>query len=381
MAHPPRMRRVSQRRIHAVGSYGMLNYGDDLFIDTLKRTGGDIWPDANVKTFVPLSSLLYASGGRAAGALRLMTAAVGALWADTIAMCGGSIMEDVRGVGRFRAKLLRWRNLEALGVSVGPFRDSEAEKRVRYLIQHLCRFIVRDQASVTRAMQAFPGGRHPVVGGDLAALNPTVRPAITSTTRSIAVCPSAASRIPAELLCRQVIQGLRQVEHARSYRPRLKLLALSRAPTADDLPLCRTLQYTLFQHGHDATIVPYGKISVLEMTRELAESSMVWSQRLHGAIVSYLCDVPFLLVGHHAKCVDFANDIGLDGRTIVESHDGWDEGIRALLATGRRSRMTADAYRSRAREAYFAWGSDLGRSSRRVDAAEVPRAAWNPRIR
>jgi len=42
----------------------------------------------------------------------------------------------------------------------------------------------------------------------------------------------------------------------------------------------------------------------------IAECNMVVSVRLHGAISSYLCNIPFALAEYHEKCTEFVKDIG-----------------------------------------------------------------------
>jgi polysaccharide pyruvyl transferase WcaK-like protein len=344
------------KRVHAIGSYGHMNYGDDLFVDTILRRSADLWPAATVRTFTPSSSLMYAQPGNIGRSLRLGTAALGLFWADTIAMCGGSILQDVQGVDRVRNKVLTFKRIEALGVSLGPFLSEEAEDRVRQLSQRFERFIVRDKASLERWNHLKMEGAPPTVGGDLVALNPSIQP-VASRTGEVSICPSGASKIEIEVLSRQVLRALQQISDLTSQRPTVQVLALAATPSANDLPLCKQLTHTLKREGYQVVIKSFANNGLQGITSALSHSSIVLSQRLHGGIVSYLTETPFLLVGHHAKCIDFAEDIGLNERTLVGVDDDWDRGIEVLLTAKRQAEMRPERYRERAESIYISSAS------------------------
>lgn len=344
--------RINSRRVQAVGSYGYQNFGDDLFVETLLQRSDEIWHGAKMRTFSPLKSNSYAQPNTLGLLLRTSTALAGLVWADTISLCGGSIMQDVKGIARWRQQALRFKRAEALGVSIGPFPNREAENRVRKLVHNLDRLVVRDNSSVDRASALGIQQDKVLLGGDLVALNRSIRSS-PSTAGSITICPSAASRTEYSKLYQQVKDGLQQVTNHQKVRPNVNILALASTPTANDEPLCRQLVEGLEKLGYSVEFVAYSKVGVSGVTKILAESSMVWSQRLHGAIVSYLSDVPFLLDGHHEKCIDFAEDIQLNPELLVNVNEGWETGINALLKKDTWSGMSPAEYRRRAEAAYI----------------------------
>ncbi|WP_081447268.1 polysaccharide pyruvyl transferase family protein [Corynebacterium efficiens] len=339
------------RRVQAVGSYGYQNFGDDLFVNTLMQRSAEIWPGAKMRTFAPLKSNVYAQPNALGKLLRAGTALAGLMWADTISLCGGSIMQDVKGIARWRQHALPFKRVEALGVSIGPFQNPEAESRVKDLADQVDRLVVRDPSSAERALTLGFTTDRTLLGGDLVALNRSIKKS-DSKSGAISICPSAASRTEFSVLYHEVRKGLQQVSEFYDAKPDVNILALASTPTANDEPIGQLLSEKLTELGYSVKFVPYSAVGIRGMIEILTESSMVWSQRLHGAIVSYLADVPFLLDGHHAKCIDFAEDIRLNSKLLVNVADGWGAGIRALLDDETRSGMSPTGYKRRAEEAY-----------------------------
>tara|TARA_R100000049_G_C1930588_1_gene74584 strand:- start:599 stop:1261 length:663 start_codon:yes stop_codon:yes gene_type:complete len=50
--------------------------------------------------------------------------------------------------------------------------------------------------------------------------------------------------------------------------------------------------------------------NTLETISSLSNNEFIISDRLHGAILSHILDIPFILSNHHTKCLDFLLDIG-----------------------------------------------------------------------
>lgn len=348
MRHAHRTRSFAPRRVHAVGSYGFGNFGDELFVDTVRRRMGLLWPEASVRTFTPsVPSTIYASSSPAGKLTRLGAAAIGLAWADTIAICGGSVLQDVGGVARLRQRALGRRRVEALGVSIGPFPSDAAAQRVEAFLDHVDRLVVRDPASVER----LAGLRHhsePVIGGDLVALNDMIEPT-TREENLVTICPSAAAGNDVAVLIHQIADAVAAA--STPVPPQIVLLALSTHRNSDDEALCAQVATGLEERGVTVDQQSFGQLGLAPTCRLLARSTMVWSQRLHGAVVAYLAEVPFLLVGHHAKCVDFGNDIGARNR-IIGPREPWAPTVSTLTADSDAPLLCPRDYRARARTAY-----------------------------
>jgi polysaccharide pyruvyl transferase WcaK-like protein len=55
-----------------------------------------------------------------------------------------------------------------------------------------------------------------------------------------------------------------------------------------------------------------------EYCKLLAQSKLLISIRLHGAILGYALKTPFFMISYHEKCIDFFNELSLDKRYLVD---------------------------------------------------------------
>lgn len=332
------------RRVQVLGYYGMANFGDDLFRQVVTENAGKLWPGASARTFAPMGlHRPYGDLGRIGSATRLAAGTLGAAWADTFALCGGSVLQSVSGVQSLRRKLVGRRRFEALGVSVGPFDDPADGQEVLDFLSHFDRVIVRDTASAQRL------GGDVTVGGDLAALVGEVPRHNPDTARGLTICPSDASGTSAEELTGQVLDGLggRDIP--------VNVLALNHHHELGDEGLSNEVAGGLREAGLGAVEVhSYRRLGVDGVIRFLAGSLAVWTQRLHGGIVSYLVGTPFVIVGHHAKCRDFASDIGLDPSLVLPTRGGdWSGASKTLEHPFGHWQLDPDEYMAKARSTYL----------------------------
>ncbi|MFJ4044409.1 polysaccharide pyruvyl transferase family protein [Microbacterium sp. NPDC089987] len=291
------------KRVHAVGYYGWDNFGDELFRATVELNRELLWgPGARVRSFVTPLPWLHQNLGIIGRGTRLLETTAGMLWSNTTALCGGSVLEDVRGVERVRAAVRFGRkSIEAIGVSLGPWASLAASDRVRAYIDSMDRVVVRDQASATRL------GQHSgiTVGGDLAALYPM--PSIPEKTRThLTICVSNDSHSSVDDLTKLLAPLLETVDVPT------RILALNVRRTHGDVELAGAIKSRLRRLGINVEVARFE--SVEQTIEMIAQSRAVWSQRLHGLIVAYLCGVPIIALSHHQKITDFAEDIGLPSR-------------------------------------------------------------------
>ena len=299
----------AESRVQLLGYFGWGNFGDDLFREVVQERAGMIWPQARVRAFE--GDRQNFSHPRADAALRRIgTTAKGSLWATTFAYCGGSVFSELRGAAAFRLRMRR-RQFEALGISVGPFGSAEDQDAVVTALSRFRRVVVRDQES----LQRLNGGA--VLGGDLAALStrvpalPRNEGATGARSGGIVVCPSRAAPESAADAAAQVASALRADDG------RVTVLALNAHPQLGDRGKAEAIVHRLRAAGHSAELLEYGRLGIGGVFEVLGNARVVFSQRLHGAIVAYLLGTPVAIVDHHEKCRAFARDIGLDPRFLV----------------------------------------------------------------
>jgi len=292
-------------RVNASGYYGWDNFGDELFRAAVQRRRDLIWGrSAQVRSFVTPIRALHQNLGFVGRATRLIEAITGAVWSQTIALCGGSVLEDVEGTQRARRELLqKRRSIEAIGVSLGPWASDAARTRVRDYVLKMDRVVVRDLASRDRIDADV------VVGGDLAALYPM--PVVPREQRGhLTICVSNDSKKSVDELVTLFTALLADVTVP------VKLLALNVRPGYGDVAFTEQIKQRLDPHHPDIEVHRFETID--QTIALIAASRAVWSQRLHGLIVAYLCDVPILALSHHQKITDFAAHIGLPARFLRE---------------------------------------------------------------
>lgn len=339
---------TGRQRVAIAGYFGMRNFGDDLFVSLARLHHEALWQNSVVRTFTPQESGLHSKFGHIGSMDRAIRAAVSTLWADRVVLFGGSVLSEVRGTTRLRAAHAR--KLEALGVSIGPFRNSQDEREVAQLMSALERLVVRDRSSEAMSPNA-------VYGGDIAGLIPeTLLAAPGSCTRDdLVVAPSSDSH-DTENFGRRVLNTLRNTPLAE--RPQVSVVALNCHPTVGDVEEAERLGASLRSSGCTVRVLRYDELGLTGTLSLLAGACAVWSQRLHGAIVAYLADVPFVIAGHHSKCIDFARDVELASALIVDGNgDGLEESGPISLHAHSPWKLSVDAYRKRAHEVYL--GDDL----------------------
>lgn len=335
---------MRKTRVNAVGYYGWDNFGDELFRRAVHHSRAIIWgSDVTVRSFVLPFRPVHQNLGVLGRAARVASTVLGAIWADRVALCGGSVLEDVRGTQKVRDTLARrGQMVEALGVSLGPWSSETARERVREYAATMARIVVRDQASQDRYAGAV------TVGGDLAALYPM--PVIPAAEREhLTLCVSNDSGATATELADFFARMLPSVTIP------VKILALNTRKGKGDLELSYAVQRRLSEVHHGVEVVKF--TSVDQTIDVLAHSRAVWSQRLHGIIVAYLCDVPFLALSHHQKLSDFAQHIGLPDRFVTQvlvPSDSTRAAAEETLNSGPAWAISPGDYRARTRAAFSA---------------------------
>ncbi|WP_336648661.1 polysaccharide pyruvyl transferase family protein [Microbacterium sp. MMO-10] len=330
------------RRINAIGYYGWDNFGDELFRAAIQRNRELLWgPGARVRSFITPVPALHQNLGVLGRATRLIEAIIGAVWCDTIALCGGSVLEDVRGTQRTRSGAFRKRrSIEGIGISLGPWATPAAKERVRDYVAKMDRVVVRDIASRGRI------GTDVTVGGDLAALYPM--PIVPASQREyLTICVSNDSKESVDDVVEFFSRLLPSVDMP------VKLLALNVRPRLGDVEFAQEIHRRLNAYHPDIELHRYETID--QTIALIASSQAVWSQRLHGLIVAYLCDVPILALSHHRKISDFSAHIGLPARFLCESLV-FDEAIglaaRESLTGIRAWAITPSEYKEATRAAF-----------------------------
>lgn len=126
-----------------------------------------------------------------------------------------------------------------------------------------------------------------------------------------------------------------------------------------DRALCERMRISLAEIGIDAPVVEH--VDPVDTLRCISSSSIVYTDRLHGAIAAHVTGVPFRLSKHHPKCEDLLSDIEHPDAPIGASfaRDTDKRSLDAVYEWQTRQAATVDGHSRVASEALDDWSSHL----------------------
>jgi len=206
--------------------------------------------------------------------------------------------------------------LGGIGVSIGPFKNTEDEKAVAEYLKHLNFLAVRDQQSFEYVEQLDLPYK-PVNAFDLAALLPEIYTSKPDAQLEdgrkvigISVCPYESISNPGAIVNEQkrhrmLCELLADIQKKQNVH--FKFLEINGHARIGDLELTkRTIADAKLKNFE---IVPYQR-QTLAMWNEVKSCDFMISTRLHAAIFACFAGVPFVLNEYHRKCADFLNTVG-----------------------------------------------------------------------
>jgi len=250
--------------------------------------------------------------------------------ADVFISAGGSTFHsalkktDLRTYAKAKKTLIKNAVIGAIGISLGPYVNTEAEKNMVSYLKHLNFLALRDKYSFDLAC-SYNLPYKPVEAFDLAGLLPNVYPDVLN---SIPLPRKGKQKIIGVSVCnyeRYVKGGDLNKEETRN---KYFTAIFSRLINFDDVKfrffifngnagvgdeeVTLRLIAKLKIKGLDDTnyeVIPY-LADVKQTWVKIKECDLIISTRLHASIFACFADVPFFLIEYHKKCADFLNDVG-----------------------------------------------------------------------
>lgn len=285
------------------GYYGFENFGDDLFREILTRKlGQQPWARVRVNENRPERLARFTRNARAIRNI---------LSARSLTLGGGSILgaRPPFSVRHMEMAAARARDFAYTAIGVGVL---EGLKGPPDRLLSLMSWVgLRSEADY---LALRPQHACVTYMSDLAYAAPDVLLADKQIAWSdqgkgdVAIIPAGVGTLgraasdPDHL--RQWLQGNLTPFLARGHGVKILLL---QPQNATDTALCTRVAVEVERLG--APMRQISHQSVTTTLEEIAGSAFVFSDRLHGAIVSHVCGVPFRLSRHHAKCDDLLADI------------------------------------------------------------------------
>jgi polysaccharide pyruvyl transferase WcaK-like protein len=344
-------------RVGFGGYYGMSNYGDDLFGVASVLGARKFWPDYVPRIIGPRSIGIdaeygalsrtpmrrYQGSGVVGKSVRLGVMLGNAFAVDRYVFAGGSLFHsDTSRITDLVTKLVGIRGVpvSAIGVSLGPFRSVQDEKRAKRYLKRMDFIAVRDRASLDVA-KGLGLGESIEYTGDLAGVLPLFWGENPSQERQrlIGFSPCALLNAPARAkhFCDWFVQKMVRVrEHSDLGAC---VINLNNHPVVGDGWLCRYVTEKLGEHEVPVTSASCHGLGLEGTWRLIASLSKYVTVRLHGAVTAYATGTPFLLINYHQKCDDFLDDIAHPVRRSVDStgcidvpDDAWSSDLRPAVS-------------------------------------------------
>lgn len=323
---------MSSYDTYLVGYYGMQNAGDDALMLASINGINRLKPFSKIKissgkTIRINKNLCYPSSLKQQQAFRgqnRLTHYGNAMASSSVVFGGGSVLHNSHDL-KLKLQLLKLAGRKpsrAVGVSIGPFVDTSAEKYCADLLNRL-RFVgVRDKQSMEIAQAIAPDANCRLTF-DL-ALGLVTDPAFSQTLVKrrgilVNVCPVAkdpsgnfdkkadVSRV------KRLARILAMVHHLTGEH--ITIMSLNGHNEYGDDELCTMLKNELCQRA-PTTFIGYHD-NPMNILKVISSFKVFMSMRLHGNVFAYMTGTPSISMNYHPKCNEWCKQIGLPERHRV----------------------------------------------------------------
>lgn len=258
--------------------------------------------------------------------------AVNCLWA------GGSVFtaaydKKIKTL-KFLSKLKGTR-IGAIGVSVGPFKNVDAENGVKEFLKHFSFLTLRDYDSY-QLVNSYNLPFKPVLAFDLAGLLPKVYteydPDHPGDGIGVSLC-----------FCERYFDGDKTVEDRRIKRtfqmldlivekikPRMKFFIVNDNPRKGDQEITRNA-FNRYKDKTDVELIDYSR-NPGDMFYAIKKCRLMISTRLHGGIYACMAGKPFFSIEYHRKNTEFLKEVGCPEDFKLGDMDATpDEAVRKII--------------------------------------------------
>lgn len=307
------------------GFYGFKNTGDDAFVEVSSWGSEKYWNCKNnvflgesiPETVHKINTRQILSHIRGFDRLNFLAHLTNA---DYLISSGGSTFSELpfhsnKTLSRHYKKIRKDLKLGAIGVSIGPFKNSQAEKVVKLHLESLNFLSVRDSRSF-HYVNSLTLPYKPINSFDLAALLPLVYNNSIATESNqeiigISICNherynngDLSKEKRRNLFFRELIELVEKNTNVH-----FKVFIINGHKIIGDEEVTKQLISNIDKNR--ISIVPYLN-NVSETWKEINKCKLIISTRLHASIFACYANIPFFLIEYHKKCTDFVLDVGQD---------------------------------------------------------------------
>ncbi len=317
------------------GYYGYENTGDDAFVEISSWGNKHYWNNEKEafftgkllpKTISPIKSAYpkYSTNRF----VQKASVFINSLSTDYFINAGGSVFSKITRFSDivFAEKASIFNNMKhgSIGVSIGPFKSVNDEKKVvEYLKKH--EFLALRDAQSFEYAKSLNLNCEPIKAFDLAALLPEcfgeekIDNNKNRKTIAVSLCnyeSYTSGDIKKEEKRNKFVQDVLKIL-AENKNIHFKFFIFNGNKSIGDEKLTHEIISKI--PTQNISVVPYLN-SVKATWDELKSCDFMFSIRLHGSVFACYADIPFILVEYHRKCGDFLEDVGYDSQQRV--YDG-----------------------------------------------------------
>lgn len=326
------------KRVLISGYYGMQNTGDDALM-AVTAWGTKQFLKANqiyatttkmpeLKIFENIKPI-YTQRQRFKGENRLR-GYYNAVCSHQIIFGGGSVFHTDKNMKQ-KINLLKLsgkRDHVAIGVALGPFKNTKAERVCAELLKRLSFIGLRDQVSLDIARSIAPDVRAEKTF-DLAPLLPrTLGLSIDSLNSAgvrkgigLALCNyesfTGGDEKLEEARKNKIIQVLKKIGPDDSEE--IVFIDFNGHPYYNDRKLHLEVAKGIGKHL-EIRHIPYSN-NPLKVLKAVAGLRTIIAMRLHAAVFGYIAQTPTIILSYHPKCLGWASETGMPPELVFDSHD------------------------------------------------------------
>lgn len=316
---------------YLVGYYGMKNSGDDALLAATAWGAKEFLDSKTLTASTPIPLMIKNHSffepnlkhtQRFKGQNRLINY-MGALKAKRVIFGGGSVLHTAQDINikRHMMKLAGSNKNIAVGVGIGPFIDTKAERACARFLNECHKVSVRDQESLEVGRAIAPNANIQL-SFDLAPLllKQTDYEVRTIERSGIAVCLCPKERLHGDFVTEQ--QRLECIADAliKAYKQTgqtIHLISFNGHDQLGDDQINDELEKLLLGKAS------YQRISYdpnpYRVLQRLAGYKAIISMRLHGSILGFLADTPVLSLNYHTKCTGWCQQIGMPDQLAFDT--------------------------------------------------------------
>jgi polysaccharide pyruvyl transferase WcaK-like protein len=235
---------------------------------------------------------------------------------DVILLGGGSIFHHSRtsywheAVARMKRDQQPNSLIGAIGISLGPFRNSDDIRACESALRPLDFVVVRDEKSYS-TLKTFDIPARTAKAMDLAILLPqligydfTKKSSYKHRILGVALCKEKTS----DRLLHGLSQSINRIMVKHSDM-RIRLFVFCGNTRVGDRDVTAKLQYAI-EDVSRVEVMDYSD-RPFEFYKAISECWAVVAMRLHAAILAYSVNTPFIMLSYAEKCESFAKEVGL----------------------------------------------------------------------